>query len=258
MTVVRSRLVELLSRLLDRDERIAVLGDLAKAGASEAQAIRQLAGLIVRRYATDWKTPGPWIALLGAAMPIGIILSFVSRPWSDDIVDGVRLYAITWIPGYLDFPGARHDVFALAAQTLEQRDRAVDRQPARRSRGDRQEAPPVILVDTGPLVALFDPKDEQHERCVERLKQIREPLRTTVPVLTEAFYMLQPHSIGSDRLRDFTAHGGVAVSFLDHQLLTRAFELMERYSDRPMDLADASLVACAEALETRRVFVSFA
>ena len=44
----------------------------------------------------------------------------------------------------------------------------------------------MILVDTGPLVALFDPKDQQHGRCVRMLRGVREPIRTTVPVLTDA------------------------------------------------------------------------
>ena len=42
----------------------------------------------------------------------------------------------------------------------------------------------MILVDTGPLVALFDPQDAHHERCRETLSSVREPLVTTVPVLT--------------------------------------------------------------------------
>jgi uncharacterized protein len=112
----------------------------------------------------------------------------------------------------------------------------------------------MILVDTGPLVALFDPKDRQHGRCVTALKEIREPIRTTVPVLTEAFHMLQPHSLGSDRLREFILQGGLSVWFFDRQALVRAFELMEAYSDHPMDLADASLVVAAESLGTRKVF----
>jgi predicted nucleic acid-binding protein len=58
----------------------------------------------------------------------------------------------------------------------------------------------MILVDTGPLVALFDRKDDGHARCAEILKAIREPLCTTVAVLSEAFHMLEPQSIGSDRL----------------------------------------------------------
>jgi predicted nucleic acid-binding protein len=112
----------------------------------------------------------------------------------------------------------------------------------------------VILVDTGPLVALFDPKDGQHQRCVKALKAVREPIRTTVPVLTEVFHMLGPGSIGSDHVREFVLKGGLSVWWFDPITLPRAFELMEMYSDHPMDLADASLIVAAETLGTRRVF----
>src|SRR5687768_2419981 len=112
----------------------------------------------------------------------------------------------------------------------------------------------MILVDTGPLVALFDPKDEHHARCEKTLKAIREPLCTTVPVLTEAFHILEPDSVGSDRLREFIAKGAMSVWDMDNPSLIRAFELMEVYEDRPMDLADASLVVAAESLETDKIF----
>ena len=112
----------------------------------------------------------------------------------------------------------------------------------------------MILVDTGPLVALFDPKDGLHGRCARTLKRIREPICTTTPVLTEAFHMLRPDSLGSDRLREFVAEDGLSVWFLDSAALTRAFELMEIYADHPMDLADASLVVAAESLGTRKIF----
>jgi predicted nucleic acid-binding protein len=46
----------------------------------------------------------------------------------------------------------------------------------------------------------------------------------------------------------------MSVWFFEHHSLTRALELMESYADRPMDLADASLVVAAEALETRKIF----
>jgi uncharacterized protein len=112
----------------------------------------------------------------------------------------------------------------------------------------------VILVDTGPLIALFDRKDPEHRRCVDTLESITEPLSTTVPVLTEAFHILGPESTGSDRVRDFVMKGGLSLWFFTHVTLVRAFELMERYSDHPMDLADASLVVAAESLGTRKVF----
>jgi len=66
--------------------------------------------------------------------------------------------------------------------------------------------------------------------------------------------MLEPQSVGSDRLREFVMRAGLAVAFLDRPSLVRAFELMEQYADHPMDLADASLIAAAESLETRKVF----
>lgn len=112
----------------------------------------------------------------------------------------------------------------------------------------------MILTDTGPLVALFDPRDALHDDSKSVLKKIREPLVTTVPVLTEAFHMLTPPSQGSDRLRDFIVRRGLSVWFLTGAALERSFELMERYADHPMDLADASLVVAAEELGTRAVF----
>lgn len=112
----------------------------------------------------------------------------------------------------------------------------------------------MILVDAGPLVALFDPADAAHGRCVEVLQSVAEPLTTTTPVLTEAFHLLTPSSIGAQRLMDFVVAGGLSVSYLDDDTLVRAFELMMQYADRPMDLADASLVATAEREDIRKIF----
>ncbi len=112
----------------------------------------------------------------------------------------------------------------------------------------------MILVDTGPLVALFDRRDTAHDRCTRVLKSLREPLKTTIPVLTEAFHMLGPASRQADRLRDFVERRGLSLWFFDDGAVNRAFELMELYADHPMDLADASLVVAAESLGTRKVF----
>jgi predicted nucleic acid-binding protein len=119
----------------------------------------------------------------------------------------------------------------------------------------------MILLDTGPLVALFDPADGDHDKCVGILARIGEPLCTTIPVLTEAFHLLGPASTGSQRLMDFVMGYGLNVGFLDNAALTRAFELMLQYADHPlqyadhpMDFADASLVVLAETLRLRKIF----
>jgi len=112
----------------------------------------------------------------------------------------------------------------------------------------------VILVDTGPWVALFDPKDRQHVQCDRRFSELKEPLATTLPVLTEAFHILEPASFGARRLREFLRRGGTGVIAMDVTALMRAYDLMDRYADHPMDLADASLIVAAELLPTRRIF----
>lgn len=112
----------------------------------------------------------------------------------------------------------------------------------------------MILIDTGPLVALFNPKDNYHAHCRSVLQSLREPLLTTVPVLTEAFHLLVPGSKGALALGTFVQKKGIAVWSLDDDGLKMALLLMEKYADKPMDLADASLVSAAQVLETQRIF----
>jgi hypothetical protein len=61
-------------------------------------------------------------------------------------------------------------------------------------------------------------------------------------------------TIASDHRGSAAPSGGFEVWFLDEVSLTRTFELMSRYSDCPMDLADASLVAATGATHTTRMF----
>lgn len=112
----------------------------------------------------------------------------------------------------------------------------------------------MTLVDTGPLVALFDKEDSHHARCVRVLKTTPAPLVSTTPVLTEAFHMLGADSRGAQALCEFIERDGLTVWHLSKTTLSRAFALMRQYADHPMDLADASLVVAAEVLNTERVF----
>ena len=112
----------------------------------------------------------------------------------------------------------------------------------------------MILIDAGPLVALFDPSDGAHTGCVDLLGTIRESVLTTACVLTEVFHLLSPDSRGARALMEFVGKGGLRVRELDRADLMRAFELMVKYADPPMDLADASLIVMAEKLDLRRIF----
>lgn len=111
-----------------------------------------------------------------------------------------------------------------------------------------------MLIDTGPLVALFDPQDPDHKICQQILCSIRQQLYTTDAVLAETFHMLASGSKGSEALMDFIMQSYVRILTLDQSSRERCFELMQKYWDRPMDYADASLVVMAEDFKMTELF----
>lgn len=102
----------------------------------------------------------------------------------------------------------------------------------------------VLLVDTGPLVAIVNKRDKFHAGCLEYLKNYRGRLLTTWAVLTEFAHMAD--SIGATLpLYHWIERGGLELMPLGRDELVTAIDWIERYADRPMDLADASLVVAA-------------
>lgn len=95
-----------------------------------------------------------------------------------------------------------------------------------------------------------------HSRCVEAHESLSAPLVTTWPCLTEAMYFLD--GIGGWKsqnvLWEFIERQGLELHTSSDGEVERIRALMEKYSDLPMDLADASLVATAETRRLRRVF----
>ncbi|WP_419164660.1 type II toxin-antitoxin system VapC family toxin [Candidatus Palauibacter sp.] len=112
----------------------------------------------------------------------------------------------------------------------------------------------MIVVDTGPLVAAFDPSDSDHAAWKQVLAEFGEEALTTIPVLTEAFHFLSRRPRQALGLMELVRYGPLTVSRLGDRDLGRCFELMLRYGDTPMDFADASVVAVAERSGIDRVF----
>lgn len=114
----------------------------------------------------------------------------------------------------------------------------------------------MILTDAGPLVALIDSSDQDHAACTAALEVITLPMVTTSPAFTEAMYLLGRFTgwSGQRILWQETDNGNVEVVDIAGGLLARCRSLMEKYADRPMDLADASLIALAERDEHKRIF----
>ena len=111
---------------------------------------------------------------------------------------------------------------------------------------------PSIVVDAGPLIALFDRDDRHHRRAVEFLRKSRLRLITNLPVLTEATFLLR-FSVEAQRDLLWWAHNSMDIDQATSSDLPRIIALLDKYSDMPADFADASLVAMAERLNLSRV-----
>lgn len=115
----------------------------------------------------------------------------------------------------------------------------------------------MILTDTGPIIALINRNDPNHERCLETAKNLpAQPLVSTWPCFTEAMYLL--FQAGGYPAQAELWRWRIAGRLFLHELneieIVRMASLMEKYRDRPMDLADASLVVAAERIRTGRIF----
>lgn len=110
-------------------------------------------------------------------------------------------------------------------------------------------------TDAGSLVALLNPNETSHLRCVSALASAGLPLLITWAVLTEAMYLLG--SIGwraQEALWRLVLRGDVELGHFDESTLQRMHVLMEQYRDTAMDLADASLIVLAEQRSLTRIF----
>lgn len=113
------------------------------------------------------------------------------------------------------------------------------------------------LTDTGPLVALVDRNDPYHQAADDTTARLPAvPLVTTWPCLTEAMHFAGRAAghVGHDALWKMIATGRLVVRDAGPGEADRMADLMRTYRNLPMDLADASVVAVAEATGERQVF----
>ena len=113
----------------------------------------------------------------------------------------------------------------------------------------------MILTDTGFWYAFFNSKDKHHQRAVQFMQDLDEELITTWPVITETSYLLEKALGVPSQLRFISTLelGYIEISAITKQNLGRIKQLVEKYADLPMDLADASLVILAEELGHGRI-----
>ena len=104
-------------------------------------------------------------------------------------------------------------------------------------------AKPGLLVDSGALIALANRRETANQAVNQVLGDFFGELVTTWPAVTETCHMIPDHLapallawLGGPRWRVLGMDGAAP----------RLSDLMRKYADRPMQIADASMIWAAE------------
>ena len=111
-----------------------------------------------------------------------------------------------------------------------------------------------VLLDTGPLVAIANAKDSQHAACVAALRDIEPPLLACWPVLTEAAWLLRGHARAWQAILTGFDRGLFDLLPLEAGEVASIGDLMKRYRNLSLQLADAALIHIADREQIATVF----
>jgi uncharacterized protein len=109
-----------------------------------------------------------------------------------------------------------------------------------------------ILIDTGAVIALLD-TSESHHQAVQ--SYVGQHLLLPVTLLAEIDYLVSKY-LGAHVARAFFAgveHGDLELLGFDSTDFARANEVMARYPDVPLGIADASVMALAERYQIKQI-----
>lgn len=109
------------------------------------------------------------------------------------------------------------------------------------------------LIDTGPLIALFNKNDKYHDKIKKFIKHYEGILTTSWPVMTEVCHMLDFNISAQIDFLKWVKLGGLKIEDIKSSEIDKIIQLSEKYSDVPMDLSDASLVVISERLKIKEI-----
>jgi len=110
-----------------------------------------------------------------------------------------------------------------------------------------------ILIDSGPLIALFDSSDKYHQKTIEFIQSNQALLITTIASITETLHLLDFNRNAQLDFIEWVSRGGVEIVNVLNSDFQRIKELTKKYRDLPMDFADSCLVLLAEKMGINEV-----
>lgn len=100
----------------------------------------------------------------------------------------------------------------------------------------------VLLVDTGPLVALLDRSDAHHDWAVAVFSELRAPLLTCEAVAAEALFLCRRNRVDPRALHTLLAERELRVASPLNDAPAAIVQLLSRYATVPTSLADACVL----------------
>ncbi len=111
-----------------------------------------------------------------------------------------------------------------------------------------------ILIDSGPLIALFDRNDKYHYASIEFIKNNHSELITSLASITETLHLLDFNRNAQTDFLSWIDAGAVTIAPITIDDFRRIKQLIIKYSDLPMDFfADACLVLLGEKLNVSKI-----
>jgi predicted nucleic acid-binding protein len=110
-----------------------------------------------------------------------------------------------------------------------------------------------VLIDAGPLIALFDKDDKYHDKILDFIKNGKFKFVTTLAVITEVLHMLDFNTNVQTAFLEWVQNKGIRIFDIYQADILTIIELTKKYSDRPMDFADATLVVAAEKTNIKEI-----
>lgn len=104
----------------------------------------------------------------------------------------------------------------------------------------------ITLIDSGPLIALFDKGDKYHEKVLYFFQNYKGEFITTWAVVTEVTHMLDFNlKVQLDFLK-WLELGAIEIYEIKQHELSEIIPMMTKYTNVPMDLADSTLMFVAQ------------
>lgn len=107
-----------------------------------------------------------------------------------------------------------------------------------------------VLLDTGVIVALLDRSESFHAVCAEEVQDLEAPMITCEAVITESCYLLRNVPGACETIIDNVAGGIFQIPLQLSRDTVGVKQILRKYNDRKIDLADACLIRLADEFET--------